>query len=277
MKKETVTNSYLLNGEICSGSDKPPAPTHHLLIYEVLRIEKGTPLFIDDHLERLCRGVKKVGHTLLSTKVQLKSNIEKLSSTSVTGRGNIKLEFYFLEDNLNEVESRAFFIPTHYPSQELYTTGIKCMTLEKERVNPSVKASNNSLRILTNELIGNHHVYEVLLHSSNYLTEGSRSNLFFIKEETLITAPDELVLSGVMRKKVLEIIRQKNIPLKMEALPVNKLSSISAAFITGTSPRVLPIYQIDDNLIQPYHPLVVLIREELQKTIDQYIAQYEME
>lgn len=276
MKKEIASNSYLLNGEICSSRDRPPAPTHHLLIYEVLRIEKGKPLFIDDHLERLCKGVKKVGHNLFSTKVQLKSNIEKLSSTSATGSGNIKLEFYFLEGNLNELESRSFFIPTHYPSQELYATGIKCMTLEKERINPSVKASDNLLRILTNELIENQSVYEVLLHSSNYLTEGSRSNLFFIKEETLITAPDELVLSGVMRKKVLKIIQQQNIPLKMEALPVSELSNISAAFITGTSPRVLPIYQIDNKLIQPHHPLVVLIREELKKTIDQYIAQYDI-
>lgn len=268
---------YFYNTKFFSNEKMPLIPDHDLLIYEVLRVEQGKPLFIYDHLKRLFSGVEKVGHILSAKKNQLKQKIEQLSVTSETGSGNIKMEFYFVENKMAEIESRGFFIPTRYPSKELYAKGITCMTLEKERMNPSVKASNSLLRNLTNDLIKKHKIYEVLLYSSHHITEGSRSNLFFIKDETIFTAPDELVLSGVMRKKVLEIIHQQKLPLKMEALAVEELSKISSAFITGTSPRVLPIRQIDEHIIQPNHPMIGLIQDELQKMITQYISQYTME
>ena len=268
---------YFFNNELFSNENKPFTPYNDLLIYEVLRVEQGKPLFIHDHLGRLFDGIKKVGHTISSNKTQLKRKIEQLAATSETGKGNIKLEFYYRNNKMAEIESRSFFIPTYYPTKELYSKGINCITLEEERMTPSVKASNSMLRNTTNELIKKHEVYEVLLYSSDHLTEGSRSNVFFIKNETIITAPHELVLSGVMRKNILEIIQHKKLPLKMEALSVKELSEISAAFITGTSPRVLPIRQIDDHIIQPNHPLIRLIQEELHTMIDKYITQYKTE
>lgn len=273
----SVSPYFFYNTEFLSNEEKPLIPDHDLLIYEVMRVEQGKPLFINDHLNRLFRGIDKVGHTLSLKSNQLKQRIEQLAATSERGDGNIKFEFYYTKDKKAEIESRSFFITTSYPSKELYSSGVKCITLEKERTNPTVKASNSELRTLANELITKHEVYEVLMYSSNHITEGSKSNLFFIKDETIVTAPDNLVLSGVMRKKTLEIVHQLKLPLKMEALSLEELSDISAAFITGTSPRVLPIRQIDDYEIQPNHPMIGLIQKNLQKIIDKYIIQYKTE
>ena len=273
----SISPYFFYNNESLSNEKKPLILDHDLLIYEVLRVEQGKPLFINDHLNRLFRGVDKVGHVLTLKNRQLKQMIEQLAATSDSGSGNIKLEFYYVKNKMTEIESRVFFIPTSYPSKELYSTGIKCMTLEKERMNPTVKASNSELRNLANELITKYEVYEVLMHSSNHITEGSRSNLFFIKDETIVTAPDNLVLSGVMRKKILEIVHQQKLFIKMEALSLEELSDISAAFITGTSPRVLPIRKIDDYEVQPNHPMIGLIQKNLQKIIDKYIIQYKTE
>lgn len=272
-----VSPYYFYNTELLSNTNKPLIPSHDLLIYEVMRVEQGKPLFINDHLSRLFGGMEKVGHAISLKNKQLKQMVEQLAATSDSGSGNIKIEFYYVKNKTTEVESRLFFVPTNYPKKELYLTGIECAMLQKERLNPSVKASNSPLRNLTDELIKEHVVYEVLLYSSNRFTEGSRSNLFFIKDETIITAPNELVLSGVMRNKVLEVIYQQKLPLKMDALAVEDLSKISAAFITGTSPRVLPIRRIANFEIHPNHFMIGVIRENLQAMINKYISQYKIE
>ena len=48
---------------------------------------------------------------------------------------------------------------------------------------------------------------------NNEITEGSRSNIFFLKDETLVTAPDNAVLNGITRKHILEICRENSIRL----------------------------------------------------------------
>lgn len=89
-------------------------------------------------------------------------------------------------------------------------------------------------------------VYEVLLaNNHNFITEGSRSNFFYVRRGMLYTAPSELVLEGISRKVVLRLAATHGLPVVQEPLDRQKLASVSAACLTGTSPGVLPISRID--------------------------------
>ena len=82
-------------------------------------------------------------------------------------------------------------------------------------------------------------VYEVLLvNRESKVTEGSRSNLFFIREGVVRTAPDSEVLPGITRQKVLELISEEGFRLDIRSLALEELPSAEAAFLTGTSPKV---------------------------------------
>ena len=96
---------------------------------------------------------------------------------------------------------------------------------------------------------------------TNLITEGSRSNIFFLKGETLVTSPDNVILNGITRKHILEICRENNIKVEFACVKVDEISEFDAVFMTGTSPMVLPFYCIDDKFFNVKHPLIGKLRK----------------
>jgi D-alanine transaminase len=82
------------------------------------------------------------------------------------------------------------------------------------------------------------------------ITEGTRSNIFFVVDRTLFTHPESnWILSGITRKNVLRIAEEAGIKIREEALPENRLRFASEAFITNTSSEVTPVLDLGGNAI----------------------------
>ena len=86
----------------------------------------------------------------------------------------------------------------------------------------------------------------LLVNREGRITEGSRSNVFFIRGREVWTAPSDRVLLGVTRSKVIDVIREAGLDLHFKSVREDHLASFDAAFISGTSPKVLPIASIGD-------------------------------
>jgi branched-chain amino acid aminotransferase len=65
--------------------------------------------------------------------------------------------------------------------------------------------------------------------------------MVFVKGNAFYTCPLNRVLKGITLAKVLEIASAENIPVVFEAVHRLEISSYDALFITGTSPRILPV------------------------------------
>ncbi|KAL6079655.1 putative Aminotransferase class IV [Balamuthia mandrillaris] len=78
------------------------------------------------------------------------------------------------------------------------------------------------------------------------LSEGLSSNVFVIlKNGTIQTAPDDMVLKGTMRKLVIDTCTIHNIPLVQQAPTLSSaLDSWDSVFITSTTRIALPIGEI---------------------------------
>lgn len=271
MKQPAASHYTLKNGVISEMPVKDLIFDNREIIYEVFRIEQGIPLFIDDHLQRLYSGMHQCGYQPGTNQQKLKALLIQLAAQSETGNGNIKTECFFKQGEPRERGYHAYFLPTNYPDNNLYHNGICCRLLEKSRPLPSVKIANPALRELSDNIIQQENVFETILHHNGIITEGSRSNLFFVKGNTLITAPDEMVLPGVMRKKVLQMINEKQFTIKMTALKVSELNTIDAAFITGTSPRILPIRKVENLTLNPSHPIIISLKNGISQLIQNEI------
>nr|WP_244825555.1 aminotransferase class IV [Carboxylicivirga linearis] len=238
-------------------------------VYEVFRVEDTVPLFINDHLKRLKNSANIANLDLWKSNSQIKQIVKTLIAANNLEIGNIKLEFRMKPNG--DREFLAFLLPVHYPETKQYTEGVVACFQEAERQNPTAKIFNAEVRGEANNIIEKEHVYEtVLVNHHNQITEGSRSNLFFIKDGIFITAPDEMVLPGVIRQKLIEIIINKGWGIKFEAINLENVAKMEAAFITGTSPRVLPIKAIDAQKLNANHPLIKEISAELNILIKQY-------
>jgi branched-chain amino acid aminotransferase len=256
LKSVNFFNEFIGNDEVC--------------IYEVFRIEAFTPLFIDEHLARLKDSIQIGGFKAEINNNQLKSRLNMLYSANNISNGNVKLDFRF--SSLGIVQFMAYFIPTKYPDSKEYKDGIKCTLQFSERHHPKAKIYNPEVRGKANTIIEQQHVYEtILVNSDNCLTEGSRSNLFFIKNNSLITADDSLVLGGIMRKQVLSIAKDKKIAIQFRPVSIDEMEQMDAAFISGTSPRMLAINHIDKVSYNTQHDLFLDLRKTLKHKIKQQL------
>ena len=226
-------------------------------VYEVVRVTDGKPVFLEEHYRRLEKSLAAMGRVPEFSCEELRECIAGLVSESGIKDHNIKIEA--------DVEgfSRLYLSPTHYPEPELYETGVKTDLFRGERRSPNIKMMDRQLREATDEAIKDGGLYEVLLVDRNgQITEGSRSNVFFIKDGEVFTAPAEKVLLGVTRSKIIEIIRSMGVTLHEEAVSAGDIGSFDAAFISGTSPKVLPIATVGGASFDVNEPLVRKIMEK---------------
>jgi len=249
----------LLNGKslVFSNSDLNSIFSDHF-VYEVMRLINGKALFLDSHLNRLVKSCNALNYPPLN-KSNITKEINQLIKQNQLENTNIKIMILQSQRILFPIES-------HYPSEEDYLRGVQCSLLFEERKNPEVKAHQASLREKSNKQIQSEEIYEsVLVNRKNQITEGSRSNLFFIKKGIIYTAEDALVLGGITREKVIDICETFGFQVKYEAVSIEDLVKCQSAFICGTSPGVLPIQTIDHYSFQVDHPLFKKIHQKFHE------------
>jgi branched-chain amino acid aminotransferase len=228
-------------------------------IYEVIRMIKGSPVFFYDHMDRLETSVRLQKKKMLADTETLKKNITSLSKSEKKKEINLKIVFNY---NKGEDNYLVYFIEPIYPSMEQYRNGVKGILFYAERKDPESKVINHKLRSsIFHKLILEAGYEAILVNENGVITEGSRSNIFFLKDNTLYTAPDNMILNGITRKHVLDICVENNIPVKMVSLKAANLSDYEAVFMTGTSPMVLPFNSIDDKRFKVRVPLIEKLRE----------------
>jgi len=235
-------------------------------IYEVIRMVKGSPVFFYDHMERLATSVSLQKKKMLADAETLKKDIIRLSKSEKKKEINLKIVFNY---NKGEENYLIYFIEPIYPTEDQYRNGVKGILFYAERKDPESKVINHKLRSsIFHKLILEGGYEAILVNEKGVITEGSRSNIFFLKNDVLYTAPDNMVLGGITRKHILDICAENDIPVKMVCLKAAKLSEYEAVFMTGTSPMVLAFNSIDDKKFK----VRVLVIEKLRQL---YIARAE--
>ena len=241
---ESITGKYFLhNNNIKSTINlSVEIPNDVKVFYEVLRIIDGKALFINEHLNRLRKSVELANEFSLDV-CKLKTKINKLLNKSYINGLNLKISLFHYNQ---QQEVYAYFIQSQYPSTEMYQNGITVGILPAERKNPNVKLENPTLRNAANRAIEKNKNFEMLLiNEQGYITEGSRSNFFAVFGNTLVTPPALQVLEGITRTMIIKLAKHNHITLEERPIHINEIPNMDGAFITGTSPKVLPIATID--------------------------------
>jgi branched-chain amino acid aminotransferase len=155
---------------------------------------------------------------------------------------------------------------------------VKGILFFAERKDPESKVINHKLRSsIYHKLIVEGGYEAVLVNEHNLITEGSRSNIFFLKGKSLVTAPDNVVLNGITRKYVLQICDENEISVEFSCVDVNDIKNYDAVFMTGTSPMVLPFCCIGDSLFNVNLPVIEKLRSLYLKKAEASIGLFRNE
>lgn len=239
-------------------------------VYEVIRIIDGVPLFVEKHISRFKSSAKLLGFEIQVTDAVLIEHIRKLIDSNKCNAGNVKIIINNLDKPVQD--NYLFFIKSKYPTSTDIENGVPTILFYGERNNPNAKTTDLSLREKINLEISKNNVYEALLvNRDNEITEGSRSNVFFVKNDKLFTSPAKDVLPGVTRGCIMDICTDLRYEVSEKTVNVDSLGEIDGLFITGTSPQVLPISYVDDI---KYSSSTNLIINEIRKAYENLVKDY---
>lgn len=272
MKSEAILDYVIVNGEkIKTGDFDYEKAKKYPGIYEVVRVIDGVPLFVEKHLERFRSSSMLLGHEINVDDSRLIDNIKALSEINDCKNGNVKIIINNLDKSSQD--TYVFFIKSSYPTPSQIEEGVPVILYFGERHTPNAKTTDLSLREKINMKLAETGAYEALLVSKdNTITEGSRSNVFFVKGDKLYTSPTKKVLPGVTRGYILDICRDLNYEVIEESITLSFIKDIYGLFITGTSPQVLPVSMIDKRSIPSASNVIIRkIRETYEKAVEDYV------
>jgi len=274
---DTLTGAWIvIDGQMVAAADPAAqfcfAPTEKKMFYEVIRVVEQTPLFWEDHLERL--RVSIAGQFAIPG--NLYQDSLALIKTNQIEQSNLRLV-------LTEQYTILHQIPSYYPSSEQMRQGVPTGILNWERENPNVKVINSDYKVAVAARFtaGGPYgpLFELLLADHNgELTEGSRSNLFFIRDHEVYTAPDNRILKGITRKYVTAAINAAGGQLVEKMLTYQDIAqgAADAAFLSGSPIDLLPISAIEDvQLPSAPNPLFVQINRAYQQIVRDYLDRHQ--
>lgn len=261
-------NMYIyLNGKIVPSKEAMISVFDHGFlygdgIYETMRTYEGVVFKFDEHLKRLYRSASLIGLTLPLEIDPLKIAVyETLIANSFRnayirltisrGRGSIGID-----PDLCREPTIAIIVQEikEYP-KSYYKNGISIIISRtkrnlKEAIDPRIKSLNFLNNILAKIEAKNANAYEaIMLNAGGKLTEGTISNLFFYRNDSLCTpSVDCGILDGITRGIVIDLARREGMKLEEGKFTKKDIYSAKEVFITNTTLEVMPVSKVDNQI-----------------------------
>jgi branched-chain amino acid aminotransferase len=264
--QQCLLNYFIFNDELKSSCDFNPQPLLKVKgVYEVFRVIDGVPLFLNEHIYRYYSSLRLGGYKPDHSREQLIKRLKTLIESNQVKQANIQFQYSKINDSWQFL---AWVTSAIYPSSKAYENGVDLLSLNAVRELPHLKSLNLPAREKANKLIAEEGIFEVLLVGDDgTISEGSRSNIFFVKDNKLFTTSLSLILDGITRSNVLSVAKTAGIGVTEKLISFDSINRFEAAFLTSTSMKVLPVRKIDTIRFTPDNQLV----KQLMKLYDKQI------
>ena len=273
-----------IDGEFLPQEDAKISVFDHGLLYgdgvfEGIRSYQGRVFKLDEHLQRLYDSAKAI---MLQIPISIEDMEEAVLETLrrnqlhdayirlvvTRGVGDLGLDpdkcpvptIFIIADKI-----------TLYPPN-FYEDGLEIITVSVRRnyaeaISPRIKSLNYLNNILAKIEGKQAGVEEVLmLNAEGYVVECSGDNIFFLKDNVIVTPPTHLgILEGVTRNTVIDLARELGITVEEKVFTRHDLYTAEECFLTGTAAEVIPVVKIDQRIVGNGHPGTVT-----QKLIEEF-------
>ena len=248
-------------------------------VFEGIRSYQGRVFKLDEHLQRLYDSAKAI---MLEIPISIEDMEEAVLETLrrnqlhdayirlvvTRGVGDLGLDpdkcpvptIFIIADKI-----------TLYPPN-FYEDGLEIITVSVRRnyaeaISPRIKSLNYLNNILAKIEGKQAGVEEVLmLNAEGYVVECSGDNIFFLKDNVIVTPPTYLgILEGVTRNTVIDLARELGITVEEKVFTRHDLYTAEECFLTGTAAEVIPVVKIDQRIVGNGHPGTVT-----QKLIEEF-------
>lgn len=238
-------------------------------VYETLKVRHRILYFPSLHEERLLHSARVIGIQHPYERGDITQGIQELVRANRTEHANIKV-LLIGGDTADRARLYIMTLNPLFPDRKDYKQGAEAIIYPGERVFPEAKTLNMLVSTLAFREARKEGAYDaVLKNQEGSLTEGTRTNLFYIKGEVVYTPPRQQVLEGVTRITLLEALGEKGIPVQERPLHESEIPDHSGFFLTSTSTKVMPLRKLG-----PYSLTIPPLLREIMKLYDAYLDAY---
>ena len=219
-------------------------PVDIRIYYETVRVKDGVLLFVEDHLQRLVNSVKGLENFPVDTSKIL---AETYSFIDLDGIRDGSVRIVLTKEALLIHQADITL-----PSALQFENGINTSILNWERKTPNLKIFRGDYKTTVNEKFKQENSHGlpfelVLTDNEGKLYEGSMSNLFVIRDGKVYSAPDNKILIGITRKRVMTALERAGLKLETGTFAPEELDPAKdAVFVSSTPFDILPVRFMDD-------------------------------
>ena len=206
-------------------------------LYETFRTLDFKPVFLQLHLDRLFSSADQIGLNIDYSKLEISNMLSKVIHDFQDS--NQRVRILAVPNKLIVYTSYLNLDPSIY-------NGVSVITIEASRAQPEIKTTDYHACLTAWKAAVNAGCFEAILMDGNgILYEGSRSNLFWVKDAKLFTRKED-VLPGTTRQI---IINHSSVSIKYNTLNSMDLSNIDEFFLTNSGSGIIPVTRINDKYI----------------------------
>ncbi|MDD2382675.1 MAG: D-amino-acid transaminase [Sulfurospirillaceae bacterium] len=258
-----MSSIVFLNGDFCKEEDAKVSifDRGYLFgdgIYEVVPVINGKVIDKEPFFERFDGSLSKIGlkapfckteiMTILDTLIAKNDLVEGGIYMQVT-RGVAPREFYFPENT--PTTFMAFIFKKEIINNPLATKGVKvvsCADIRWKR--RDIKSISLLGQVLAKEEVHQKGAYEGWMIEDGFITEGTSSSAYIVKDGVIITRPlSNSILPGIRRKVLMSLTKEHNIKIEERLFTLEEALNADEAFMSSATVFVLPIIEIDGQKI----------------------------
>ena len=227
-------------------------------VYEVTPIVNGKLVDYDAHMERLERSLGELRMAWPCSKDEMKTMHLELIKRNTLHEGIIYMQV------TRGVADRMFNFPKDITSSLVAfpqvmalvdnpnaRTGVKIITT------PDIRWLRRDIKsvMLLAPVLGKQEAYEkgaaeAWMVEDGMITEGTSSNAYIVKNDTIITRPlSNLILAGCTRRALFRLSQEHGVKIEERLFTPQEAYDADEAFLTSASQFVMPITEIDGKRI----------------------------
>ncbi len=227
--------------------------------------EDGLAIFrLQDHTKRLLNSAKILKIEVPFSQEELEdAQIELLRKNNFKGNVYIRPLIYLGYGKMGLYHIGA---PVHvavaawewgaYLGEEGLEKGIRVKI--SSIVRNSVKSTFGKAKAVANYLNSQMAKYEaidagyeeaLMLDDEGFVAEGSGECFFIVRDGVLITPPNDNSLESITQATVLELARERDIPIERKRITRDEVYIADEAFFTGTAAEITPVREVDGRII----------------------------
>ena len=234
-------------------------------VYEVIPVYSRRAFRLSAHLQRLQRSLDGIRLANPHSLSQWTSIFDELIAQSESDDSYLYLHITRGAAPRDQAFPNPPVAPTVFvmcnplsrPSAALLASGVCAVTaLDNRWLRCDIKAISLLPNVLLRQLAVDADCAEtVLIRDDTFLTEGSSSNIFVVKNGTLLAPPkDNLMLPGITYDVILEIAAANSIPHEVRKISKTEVFDADELLLTSSPKEVLAITQLDGRPIGNAEP-----------------------